>query len=35
MENNILSNINSLKDENLNQKEIVIKNFQNENEKRL
>ena len=35
MENNILSNINSLKDENLNQKEIVIKNLQNENEKRL
>ena len=35
MENNVLSNINSLKDENLNQKEIVIKNFQNENEKRL
>ena len=34
MENNILSNINSLKDENLNQKEIVIKNLQNENEKR-
>ena len=35
MENNILSNINSLKDENLNQKEIVIKNLQNESEKRL
>ena len=33
MENNILSSINSLKDEILNLKEIVIKNLQNENEK--
>ena len=33
MENNILHSINSLKDEILNLKEIVIKNFQNENEK--
>ena len=33
MENNILSSTNSLKDEILNLKEIVIKNFQNESEK--
>ena len=33
MENNILSSINSLKDEILDLKEIVIKNLQNENEK--
>ena len=33
MENNILSSINSLKDEIPNLKEIVIKNLQNENEK--
>ena len=33
MENNILSGINTLKDEILNLKEIAIKNLQNENEK--
>ena len=33
MENNILSSINSQKDEILNLKEIAIKNLQNENEK--
>ena len=33
MDNNILSSINSLKDEILNLREIVIKNLQNENEK--
>ena len=33
MENNTLSSINSLKDEILNRKEIIIKNLQNENEK--
>ena len=33
MENNTLSSINSLKDEILNRKKIVIKNLQNENEK--
>ena len=33
IENNILSSINSLKDEVLNLRETVIKNFQNENEK--
>ena len=33
MQNNILSSINSLKDEILNIKEIVIKNLQHENEK--
>ena len=33
MESNILSSINSLKDEILNLKEIVIKNIQNDNEK--
>ena len=32
MENNILSSINSLKNEILNLKEIIIKNLQNENE---
>ena len=32
MENNILSIINSLKNEILNLKEIIIKNLQNENE---
>ena len=33
MENNILSNINSLKDKSLNLKEILLKNLQNGNEK--
>ena len=33
IENNILSSINSLKDEVLNLRETVIKNVQNENEK--
>ena len=33
MENNILRSVNSLKDEILNLKEIVIKNLQHENEK--
>ena len=32
MRNNILSSINSLKNEILNLKEIIIKNLQNENE---
>ena len=35
MENNILSIINSLEDEIVNLREIVIKNLQNENEKLL
>ena len=34
MENNLLSSINSLKDEILNLKEFVFENLQNENEKR-
>ena len=33
MEDNIVSQINSLKDEIINLKEIVIRNLQNENEK--
>ena len=33
MENNLLSSINSLKDEILNLKEFVFENLQNENEK--
>ena len=33
MENNILRNINSLKDKSLNLKEILLKNLQNGNEK--
>ena len=33
MKNNIISSINSLKDEILNPKEIIIKNLQNDNEK--
>ena len=35
MENNILNIINSLEDEIVNLREIVIKNLQNENEKLL